>query len=98
MPASAQDALIFRSGVTHIRAALAAPDTVRALLELAVERRAPLAADPQTNIYRLASGAADGVPGLTADRYGDALVAAIYDDDNVLPPRPLPERAGRDAG
>ena len=77
--------------VPHIRAALAAPDALRALLRLAVERRAPLAADPQTTIYRLVNGAADGLPGLTADRYGDALVAAIYDDDNVVPPRPLPD-------
>ena len=44
------------------------------------QRRAPLAADPQTSIYRLINGAADGLPGLTVDRYGDALVAAIYDE------------------
>jgi len=91
MPASAQDALIFRLGVTHIRDALAAPDALRALLRLAVARRAPLAADPQTDIYRLINGAADGLPGLTVDRYGGALVAAVYDDDDAMPPRPMPE-------
>jgi 23S rRNA (cytosine1962-C5)-methyltransferase len=74
----------------HIRDALAAPDALRALLRLAVARRAPLAADPQTDIYRLVNGAADGLPGLTVDRYGDALVEAIYDEDNVMPPRPIP--------
>jgi 23S rRNA (cytosine1962-C5)-methyltransferase len=75
----------------HIRDALAVPDAVVALLRLAVERRAPLAADSDTSIYRLINGAADGLPGLTADRYGDALVAAIYDDDVTIPPRLLPD-------
>ena len=41
-------------------------------------------------IYRLVNAAADGLPGLTVDRYGDALVAAIYDEDGVMPPRPIP--------
>ena len=82
---------IFSAELAHIRDAVAAPDAVRALLRLAVERRAPLAADPGTTIYRLVNAAADGLPGLTADRYGDALVAAIYDDDDALPPRPIPE-------
>ena len=77
-------------GVPHIRDTLAAPDTLRALLRLAVARRAPLATDPQTDIYRLINGAADGLPGLTVDRYGDALVAAVYDEDGVMPPRPIP--------
>ena len=81
---------LVRPTVPHIRDTLAAPDTVRALLRLAVARRAPLAADPQTDIYRLVNGAADGLPGLTADRCGDALVAAIYDEDGVMPPRPMP--------
>ena len=31
-----------------------------------------------------------GCRGLTVDRYGGALVAAIYDDDGRLPPRPMP--------
>ena len=81
---------LVRPTVPHIRDTLAAPDALRALLRLAVARRAPLAADPQTDIYRLVNAAADGLPGLTADRYGDALVAAIYDEDGGVPPRPMP--------
>jgi 23S rRNA (cytosine1962-C5)-methyltransferase len=88
---SAFSAVVFNPGhATHIRAMMRTPDTLRALLRLAIARRAPLAADPQTDIYRLVHGAADGLPGLTADRYGDALVAAIYDEDGVVPPRPIP--------
>jgi 23S rRNA (cytosine1962-C5)-methyltransferase len=74
----------------HVRDAVRSPDALAALLRLAVERRSPLAADPDTTIYRLVNAAADGLPGLTVDRYGDALVASIYDDDAV-PPRPVPE-------
>jgi 23S rRNA (cytosine1962-C5)-methyltransferase len=48
----------------------------------AIARRAPLAADPSTEIYRLINGAADGWPDLTVDRYGEALVASVYDDEN----------------
>ena len=62
------------------------PDALRALLRLAVERRAPLAADHETTIYRLVNGAADGLPGMTADRYGDALILSLYDDDGSSPP------------
>jgi 23S rRNA (cytosine1962-C5)-methyltransferase len=65
----------------HICDAIAAPEALRALLRLAVERRRPLAADPQTNIYRLVNGAADGLPGLTLDRYGEALVVSLYDSE-----------------
>ncbi len=76
----------------HIRPAwLQSPDLVRALVRLAVARRVPLAADPETTIYRLVNAAGDGLPGLTVDRYGDALVASIYDDDEALPPAPLPD-------
>jgi len=75
----------------HIRDMMRAPDPLRPRLRLALERRAPLAADPQTDIYRLVNGTADGLPGLTVDRYGDALVAAIYDEDGVMPPRPMPD-------
>ena len=67
------------------------PDALRALLRLAVERRAPLAADHETTIYRLVNGAADGLPGMTADRYGDALILSLYDDTGHLPPPPSPE-------
>ncbi|OIO97354.1 MAG: hypothetical protein AUK03_02675 [Anaerolineae bacterium CG2_30_64_16] len=76
---------------THVRGAVRQPDALRELLRLAVERRAPLATDPATTIYRLVNAAADGLPGLTVDRYGDALVASLYDDDDRLPPRPMPE-------
>ncbi len=68
-----------------------APDVVRGLVRLAVERRAPLAADPSTTIYRLVNAAGDGLPGLTVDRFGDALVASIYDEDDVIPPAPIPD-------
>jgi 23S rRNA (cytosine1962-C5)-methyltransferase len=90
-PLRVTDGALFNMKAPHIRDAIAAPDAVRALLRLAVERRAPLAADPRTTIYRLVNGAADGMPGLTADRYGDVLVAAVYDDDSAVPPRPLPD-------
>ncbi len=49
------------------------------LTSLALDRRAPLAADTGTTIYRLVNGAADGLPGLTLDRYGDVLIASLYD-------------------
>ncbi len=53
---------------------------VHGLLRLALARRAPLAADPQTDIYRLVNAAGDGLPGLTVDRYGDTLVLGLYDE------------------
>ena len=88
---SAPSAVILSTGhAAHIRDMIHTPDTLRTLLRLAVERRAPLAADPQSEIYRLINGAADGLPGLTVDRYGGALVASIYDDDGGMPPRPMP--------
>jgi 23S rRNA (cytosine1962-C5)-methyltransferase len=59
------------------------------LIELALaRRRAPLATDAQTTLYRLINAAADGLPGLTVDRYGDALVVGIYEDR--ASPDPLP--------
>lgn len=76
----------------HIRLAWAqSPEMVRGLVRLAVNRRAPLAADRDTTIYRLVHAAGDGLPGLTVDRFGDALVASIYDEDEVLPPMPIPD-------
>jgi 23S rRNA (cytosine1962-C5)-methyltransferase len=76
---------------THIRAlADRAPAELRALLHLAVARRAPLAADPQTSIYRLVNAAADGLPGLTVDRYGQTLVVSLYDETLTFPPSPCP--------
>ena len=75
----------------HIRQVWAeSPDLVRGLIRLAVERRAPLAADPGTTIYRVINAAGDALPGLTADRFGEALVVSLYDDDDSIPPQPIP--------
>jgi 23S rRNA (cytosine1962-C5)-methyltransferase len=43
----------------------------------AVDRRSALAADGQTNAYRLVHGEADFLPGLVADRYGDYVVVQL---------------------
>ncbi|MGQ9489172.1 MAG: class I SAM-dependent methyltransferase [Anaerolineae bacterium] len=67
------------------------PAALRALLQQAVARRSALADDPEVTIYRLVNGAADGLVGLTVDRYGDGLVASIYEDQTGPLPRPLPE-------
>lgn len=64
------------------------------LVSLALDRRAPLAADAGTTIYRLVNGAADGLPGLTLDRYRDVLVASIYDDGMIAPFAELAESTG----
>lgn len=60
-----------------------APATLADLLRLAAARRAALAADETTNIYRLAHAAADGLVGLTVDRYGEALVVNFYDEETT---------------
>jgi 23S rRNA (cytosine1962-C5)-methyltransferase len=83
--------LSMAAGGRHIREEVLSPQSLRELLRLAVERRAPLAADVETTIYRLINGAGDGLPGLAVDRYGDALVVSIYDEDDLLPPRPVPQ-------
>jgi 23S rRNA (cytosine1962-C5)-methyltransferase len=72
----------------HIRQVKADTPGLPELLELALARREPLAGDPQTTIYRLINGQADGLTGLTVDCYGDALVASVYDN------RPSPQGAG----
>lgn len=83
---------VLSRGAQHIRRAWAeTPDLVRGLVKLAVERRAPLAADPDTTLYRVIHAGGDALPGLTADRFGDALVVSLYDDDDILPPQPIPE-------
>jgi 23S rRNA (cytosine1962-C5)-methyltransferase len=46
----------------------------RRRLERALAGRQRLAADPETNAYRLVYAEADGLPGLVVDRYGDWLV------------------------
>lgn len=50
---------------------------IRSRIARAVHGRAALAADPQTNAYRLVFSEADGVPGLIADRYGDYVVVQL---------------------
>ncbi len=49
----------------------------------AVDRRKLLARDEATTVYRLLNGAADGVPGATADRYGAVVVVNLYDANGV---------------
>lgn len=51
------------------------PDFWRSRLQRAIDLRAPLEADPETNAYRLLHAESDGVPGLIVDRYADVLVA-----------------------
>ena len=46
---------------------------MEALLQLAGERRAPLSLSRDTDIYRLLDGAADGLQGAVADRFGDRI-------------------------
>jgi 23S rRNA (cytosine1962-C5)-methyltransferase len=48
-------------------------DFWRRRLQRAFAGRRDLAADPQTDAYRLVYGEADGLPGLIVDRYGDWL-------------------------
>ena len=50
----------------------------RERLARSLARRAPLAADPTTTAYRLVHGAADGMDGVTVDRYGGVLVVGLY--------------------
>jgi 23S rRNA (cytosine1962-C5)-methyltransferase len=49
-------------------------DLWRSRLQRAIAGRAALAADPQTDAYRLVHAESDGLPGLVVDRYGDWLV------------------------
>ena len=54
------------------------------LIARAVERRAMLNR-PDNTAYRLLHRAGDGTPGLTLDRFGDCLVANLYDDTGIDP-------------
>ncbi len=74
----------------HVRRIKPDAAGVAELLTLALARRAPLADDPQTTLYRLINAAGDGLPGLAVDRYGDALVVSVYDEIG----RPEPLAAG----
>jgi 23S rRNA (cytosine1962-C5)-methyltransferase len=58
---------------------------VAQLLERALARRAPLAADPLSTAYRVLNGAGDGMPGLTVDRYGPLLVVNQYEQEADAP-------------
>jgi 23S rRNA (cytosine1962-C5)-methyltransferase len=49
------------------------------LVERAVQRRSSFAHTGATTAYRLLNGAGDELPGLTVDRYGEVLVANLYD-------------------
>ena len=49
------------------------------LVQRAVQRRTSLDHTGATTAYRLLNGAGDGLPGLTVDRYGEVVVANLYD-------------------
>jgi 23S rRNA (cytosine1962-C5)-methyltransferase len=53
---------------------------LRDRLARASTRRAALAADAGTTAYRLVHGAADGLDGIAVDRFGDVLVANLYQE------------------
>ncbi len=74
--------------------ARAQPAAAFELAGLSVARRAPLATDNSTTIYRLINGVADGLPGLSVDRYGDVLVASVYDQGLTPPFTELAESTG----
>lgn len=52
-------------------------------LREAVERRIGIARLAGTNCFRLANAEADGIPGVTVDRYGDFLVLSLYDEKAI---------------
>jgi 23S rRNA (cytosine1962-C5)-methyltransferase len=49
------------------------------LVQRAVQRRSSFDHAGATTAYRLLNGAGDGLPGLTVDRYGEVVVANLYD-------------------
>ncbi|MBN2446491.1 MAG: hypothetical protein JXO22_07195, partial [Phycisphaerae bacterium] len=48
-------------------------------LEAALRRRALLLAQPDTDVCRLCNGAGDGISGLVIEKFGDVLVAQLYE-------------------
>lgn len=52
-------------------------------LREAAERRIGIARLEGTDCFRLANAEADGVPGVTVDRYGDFLVVSLYDEPAI---------------
>lgn len=63
--------------------AIALGDRAALLMGLrdAAELRWALSRDPQTNVYRLANGAGDGMPGLVVDVYDQHAVVSLYGDE-----------------
>ena len=49
------------------------------LVKRAVQRRSSLEHAGATTAYRLLNGVGDGLPGITADRYGEVVVVNVYD-------------------
>jgi 23S rRNA (cytosine1962-C5)-methyltransferase len=50
----------------------------RGRIAAALDARAGLAADPDTDAFRCVHGENDGLPGLVVDRYADTLVVKLY--------------------
>jgi 23S rRNA (cytosine1962-C5)-methyltransferase len=59
--------------------ALPAADLIRERLATAIRNRTPLAADTETNAYRLVHGEGDGLPHLFIDRFADGAVIHLRD-------------------
>lgn len=51
----------------------------QAALERALQIRAALRADPETNALRLVNGAADGLPGIVLEQLADVLVVQLHE-------------------
>lgn len=50
------------------------------LLDTALSRRKPQLDDPDTDVYRVFNGDADGIDGFVVDRYGPVLVAQLHEE------------------
>ncbi len=50
------------------------------VLQTAIDVRAPLVTGGDVTAYRVLDGAGDGMPGLSIDRYGPAVVLNVFDD------------------
>ncbi len=55
------------------------PSPLARAFEKAAAGRAPLAATPGLTCYRLLNAEGDGVPGVTADLFGDVVVLSLYE-------------------